>query len=697
MNGTWFKIVLFVLAISYGIYMLKWYMLKYISTSKTEQLEKFTPSNNNVQVEPFFLECHKPSPPSTPPEDDLSEEDVKTKKASSPCSIMTLVPCKINVSSPCEAQCNNNSEEVEGQGQKQKCNPGDYSAATVTKKLVCQAVNKDVLLEDGTTIPRTEPGMGYCMPQLQAASLAIILDSDKNPCTYRQGCRWMVTDNHGNKLPASSQTNNIRLQRVCIFPQLFVPDTTTGDCNFQVACGGVERGQLNDFDYVEQARCTCNDGYYTMTNIHCVQQNVFMNKHEKLPYLPPGAIDTQYKGILNQYLSATIDPVVESAAAIYLVNPCAIDFLTGRPLGKDLLREVSGVYQCVPIRTEPNLFVCQMEDDYLQGNGGQYANCVFYYTATIYGRVLALDRGEKNKGKIRNVTQDDLEPIYGMWVNYADLGRVIPGFKLKYLEERADLTSHVVFQPQITYFILTSLRVVFYFPKSKYMSGTLTNVRNMACPVQEAHLDFIPTGTTGIIKTMIGTTAAYFSHDPMTQIPNYQYYVNYAQSTDVSSTLYLPMTPQFHYQYVDLYDPADFVRMFNARSAANPLLNGLINIYTSLFTGMILTDMQDRLTVPFSGANRYITDRYRKFITAEGNYSPWENPTPPRDKVWAMEANYKKPSRVCNNCQYITWNDFLFTTNCYGLETTRENGLIPAPNILRYATFTYSSITYTRK
>lgn len=582
------------------------------------------------------------------------------------CSITNTIPCRLE-EDRCNTRCQNSRQ---------------------TERMVCVPFKEDVLMQSGTTIKKSEPGWGYCLPYHQAMDLDLFtLPTDRpnpKPCTYKNGCRWIMV-NHKNQTydidnDNHSQTARTTLRRICIYPHAFAQGDD-GDCTLQIACSGSDIGTIvGNFETIEQMRCTCRDGYRVENGNQCIRRNLFhvpeVSETTTLPaeyYIDNKYVNPEYLHLMQEY-----GRLHERNDTIRLLDPCRIDVISGKFLNKSYLTMATdGTVFCQTPVDDPSIVSVQISDDFLMNNGGRYANGVMRFTGAVDAYITAFDRipvdveeGKHKKGALL-LTSNEMIPIIGIHVKYSTLLNAFPQFQLPLIDSILD-SSYAYGETWAPNDIPTEshseLRINVWSapppPKAKHitrigsiMYGPVMEVKHMLssplfCYNCIGQHKIHPTGFYPALYTKQVCVSNYYSH-----------------VFDSCSMLnYLPCNPISTVRNVNI---SNVIQAYKSILTPNPWVNNQIYPYTCMFTGMILTSLNHANMVPFSCMKTRITKEYREYMTTLGGYRSFDNIIP-QDGIELWSHGPVHPRK--KHDYKVTWEDFIFAVNCIGLETEPEQG-----------------------
>lgn len=232
------------------------------------------------------------------------------------------------------------------------------------KDPVYSATNPDLILIQ----PNTSETKGYCLPT------KIIT----NTCTRRRGGKWILTHNEENSNNEKYLTYTFEC--FCSTPNFFQNDITNGnDCTKFIGCRNGKLKNDKTWNTYEDMECDCQTNLYEAESGNanvppkCTLLNVYRRTYTKenpAPFeiLKDEFLDNGYKFLLAQ-----------TNEKISLPNPCSFDLTTKtfiKGIGKVVLDEATKkIAYCVSL--SPNYKTTILNDDYLLGNNGKYANVLF--------------------------------------------------------------------------------------------------------------------------------------------------------------------------------------------------------------------------------------------------------------------------------------------------------------------------------
>lgn len=222
--------------------------------------------------------------------------------------------------------------------------------------------------------PNSSPTKGYCLPS----------STSTNSCTRRNGGKWILTKTLDNEIEKGDDDDKSDKNIVytfkcfCSTPNFFQNDILSGnDCTKFIGC---RHGKLQDENWqsYEDMKCSCPENFYEPTigsaNVPptCIPLNIYRRKYEKgtepFEMLDKRFIDPAYLNIF------------ENSSAINIPNPCTFDVTTKtfiKNIGRVIFNRTKQVAYCESIN--PNYKTIIINDDYLYGNSGKYANALFRF------------------------------------------------------------------------------------------------------------------------------------------------------------------------------------------------------------------------------------------------------------------------------------------------------------------------------
>lgn len=340
----------------------------------------------------------------------------------------------------------------------------------------CVNFERDEILHDefGTkldTIPRNEPGKGYCVK----------INNPEISCSAKNG---------GKMILVKDDSGGYSYICYCTTPGLFDSLTKYSDCSIFKGC---ENGNIVEgWDSMENITCSCNEGYIFQKNGIFPTCKLTKNSLLEFEYLAQ-----------DRYL-------LENYRGLNLPNPCLFDAYTGEHIPTHLveLTMTNGIAHC-RIIVESSYALVTFNDDYLVGNGGKYANGVVEYMILSSGEEQTIyeyiDKDNYLTGKLireGNFRFRDKFPYLDHTSgNYGGVGRFydyIPKFKFNV--NMLVYHSEIPILPPLNIFNTISFIPTFvsnFDASHKYFSGNIPYIEN----------SFVECGTMKLIfisKTLLG-------------------------------------------------------------------------------------------------------------------------------------------------------------------------------------------------
>lgn len=647
----------------------------------------------------------------------------RDKREIKPCTITAAVPCSTLDNKPC-SNCSNCSDTS-----KSKCR--------------CIVLNQTIYFEDGTLIPKSGgKTQGICLPASIGAALLL---TNNRPCTYRTGCRWVM---HGvevkgrpETISATSNTPSllkglnaiadsyqrssskpvaiVRFERICIQPHLYSMDQTTGDCTFQIACGGIQVGQLDpQADSIDTAQCICRNPYIvSIDGKACIPRNTFLSYYKlNLKYISHLDVDPEYLKFLATTSASKLKISAYEMQLLGLIDPCQFDLLTGKFLEKSYLQRYKGIVFC---RSDsPKDVAVTLDDDYLLGNGGRWPNGIIRIVSknSPVLQTVAFDRGrsaEKSDmekfiyGTDTNMTvyfrqllrHKHLVQIPGVMVRYDHLKEQIPGFKIAYLEPTEGMsTNFPLFARQQPF--TPAIQGLDWVDFSEHHQDVIVWNARSPNEFDPNHLYNFP-----VPEFCLATMAlsGYYRYKKS--------FIKLDHSTKLSISRILPIKTHTVYNkdttvrfcldgsYECRYISLDYAQArrrcgdgpfpckattaFLPEMTNKPMKENVLHfyrslyqyrqfwVYTRLFTGMMVSN--NETMVPLAGGNHVFSKYYLKYLTNDGGYTPWFNNFTGATDQWVegvpknVEAAMMD-ARIMDNYSFkLTRSDFNYTQTCTGL------------------------------
>ncbi|WBR61442.1 per os infectivity factor [Drosophila suzukii associated hytrosavirus 1] len=207
--------------------------------------------------------------------------------------------------------------------------------------------------------PNSSPDKGYCLPSVTASK----------SCTRRNGGKWILIQTNDD---INDPYIIYSFECYCSTPNFFQNDTLNGnDCTKFVGCRNGEL--LPGWSSYEKMRCDCPaDLYEEKTGSSNEPPScILLNAYRRQKNISFDVLDKKY--IEPEYLNLL-------GTSLNLPNPCTFDLTTKtfiKNIGRVVLDESGKIAYCES--THSNYMPMIMNDDYLLGNGGKYANVMFRY------------------------------------------------------------------------------------------------------------------------------------------------------------------------------------------------------------------------------------------------------------------------------------------------------------------------------
>lgn len=513
------------------------------------------------------------------------------------------------------------------------------------KQPIYSAFDPDLILVK----PNENIDKGYCLPAVTATE----------SCTRRNGGKWILTQSSASstsitKINDAEQNLIYTFECYCSTPNFFQNDTTTGnDCTQFVGC---RNGHLanNDWSSYEDMRCTCSPNLYeetlgtANTPPSCTLLNIYRRLYDNNTSAAPFEIIDQ------QYIDRDYMKIIGSGKRITLPNPCAFDITTKtyiHNIGKVVWNGDKTIAYCESINSNYRPVI--LNDDYLQGNGGQYANAMFRYRIRDISETNDDATDHYNNYEIGNMYEvfrkgAKLENISGIRLPYYNFPIYLP-----YLEN----SSYNMGNPEGRYY---TLHPVIPIERSTYTFIYIFDVN-------------IPDYKVNII---LGTGIQYIPSFMSTNLEsNYRVYNGAVPCVNVANIsrfgnkrafwIMYPTPPAKQYQNKlgktgimgELYKVDVESDKMTAGYGFHFAYDNKVEPYTLLFTGTLFTYTLNKIiyTRPVSCGNVVLTQKYRQNVDAQ-----WTN----RPKEPIIGVNSQAPFQFA-----LTSRDtHMFTRNSYDIE-----------------------------
>lgn len=229
-------------------------------------------------------------------------------------------------------------------------NENNFSEMTIEE---CNSKENDYMWKhfadndnENNILKNSSPELGYCL-RFDSAKIEDIVCNE---------------DNGGVKILRRTNDGKFAYFCLCKKPHIYVNDPETGDCTHYNGCR--TNGKMMD------GNCVCNDGYFKSTNElgveNCKPRSIFKDSN-MLNILDRKFVDPNYLALIDE--------------TVNLPNPCNIDIVSGRlyeNVGMIKTTDDGSIVYCDV--QDPRFVTIQVNDDYLKGNGGKYANAIFKYS-----------------------------------------------------------------------------------------------------------------------------------------------------------------------------------------------------------------------------------------------------------------------------------------------------------------------------
>lgn len=213
--------------------------------------------------------------------------------------------------------------------------------------------------------PNSSPDKGYCLPSVTAA----------RSCTRRHGGKWILS--RAEKASEADRFFVYTFECYCATPRFFQNDVLAGnDCTKFVGChNGALRPGWSSY---EQMECDCPAEAYEQQPgsanepPSCLPVNVYRRRYDEHVSAPFDILAREF--VEPDYL-ALLD-----GAEISLPDPCTFDLTTKtfvKGIGRAVWDSSRRIAYCESLHSNYRPMI--MNDDYLRGNGGKYANVMFRF------------------------------------------------------------------------------------------------------------------------------------------------------------------------------------------------------------------------------------------------------------------------------------------------------------------------------
>lgn len=506
--------------------------------------------------------------------------------------------------------------------------------------------------------PNTSKSKGYCLPS----------STISNSCTRRNGGKLILTQSTDTDAVMSSSslggvaTNSSIIDKhliyrfvcLCSTPNFFQNDIlNANDCTKFVGCRNGTLDNNIHWDSYEDMRCLCSPDKYEQkigtanTPPTCTLLNVYRRQYNDVTLQAPFEIlDKKY--IDDNYLKMIdID-------RISLPNPCTFDITTKtfvKNVGRIVFDASKKIAYCESLNSNYKTIV--INDDYLRGNGGKYANALFRYRIR--------DVSESNDDSDDNYNMYDNATVYEVYRKGTQIEN-LPGVRLPY-------SNFPIYLP--------------YLERDSYNMGNQTGRKYTLYPtiplnrhkyamvyVFDANIPDINN-----IKVVLGQSLKYIpsfmSLNIDTRYRVYNGAIPCVNVSDLASTssrhiywIMYPIPPATGFGNKlgregimgELVYPDVNSDKFTSTYGFSMVYNGVVEPYTLLFTGTIFTYTINKkiYTRPVSCGDQILTSKYRQ------NY----------DKDWSSKRPHVYERLSNGPLQFaLTGRDgHLFTRNSYDIE-----------------------------
>lgn len=512
--------------------------------------------------------------------------------------------------------------------------------------------------------PNTSPSKGYCLP-----SSAI-----SNSCTIRNGGKLILTQSTDTDAIISSSLDNGDIATskdtivdkhliytfvcMCSTPNFFQNDILNGnDCTKFVGC---RYGKLDNnikWNSYEDMRCVCSPDKYEMklgtanNPPTCILLNVYRRQYNDGGTLSAVA---PFEILEKQYIDETYLKLID-IEKISLPNPCTFDVTTKtfvKNVGRIVFDSSKKIAYCESLNSNYKTVV--INDDYLRGNGGKYANALFRYR-------IRTTVSESNDDSDDNYNMYDNATVYEIYRKGTQIEN-LPGVRLPYYN----------FPIYLPYLEIDSYNMGNQTGQKYPLYPTIPSNRHKYAMVYVFDAN---TPNNNNIKVVLGQSLKYIpSFMSISFDTRYRVYngaipcVNVSDLASTSSrhiywTMY-PTPPATGFINKlgnkgimgELIYPDVNSDKFTSTYGFSMVYNGVVEPYTLLFTGTIFTYTINKkiYTRPLSCGDQILTNKYRQYY----------------DKDWRSTRPivYERLSNGPMQFALTGRDGHLFTRNSYDIE-----------------------------
>lgn len=504
--------------------------------------------------------------------------------------------------------------------------------------------------------PNISPKKGYCLPA----------ETIKSSCTRRNGGKWILTT---NSLPGSSEDDAdidkhlvYTFECFCSTPNFFQSDyNLDNDCTRFVGC---RNGTLEDgWKSFEDMKCTCPENLYEELKGNanqppsCVLLNVYRRDYNSdIPQPPFNILDKLY--VEPDYLSLL------QSNRLSLPDPCTFDVTTKtfiKDIGRVVLNKTGNIAYCESLHS--NYRTTVINDDYLRGNGGKYANAMFRFRIN--------DNSEKNNDADDNYNDYENGIMYEVYRKGAQIEN-IAGIRLPYY----NFTVYLPFLETTSYNMGdASGRNYELYPIVPIQRQTFTMVYVFDVSHPDYELEIVFGNGISYIPSFMSTSSesGYRVYNGAIPCVNVGYILTW-QNKRAFWIMY-PLPPARDYKNKlgtkgimgddELFRPDVESDKFTSGYGFNFAYDGRVEPYTELFTGTLFTyTIANRIyTRPVSCGLKVLTSKYRR------NYDPMWRSVPPEPIVGVASSSPLEFAKTGRDSHMFTRNSYDVERNEIGVTT----------------------------
>lgn len=505
---------------------------------------------------------------------------------------------------------------------------------------VYSAADSDVIVIQ----PNKSPNKGYCLPSATTV----------NSCTRRNGGKWILTmSRRNNDEDVDDKFLVYTFECFCSTPKFFQNNTEDGDdCTRFVGCRNGTLANATDWSSYEAMRCTCPEDLYeeqigtASVPPACTPLNIYRRHYSTERPAPFDVLDEQY--IDRDYR------VMISGHHVTLPNPCTFDLTTKQflpDIGRVVWNKSKTIAYCQSIHSDYRSAL--LNDDYLQGNGGQFANAVFRYR--MHNVSEANDDASDHNNDYENAVvyevlrkNSAIENLAGIRLPYSNFPIYLPYLEASSYNMGQSNGRHYKLHPVVpadrhryTMVYVFDVAVPDYRVKVKFGSG-ISYIPSFMCTSMESanrvYNGAIPCVNVAIMEEAFNHRAFWI----MYPVPPGSQYTTKLGKTGIMG---------------ELYKPAVESEKFTSGYGFHFSYKGNVEPYSELFTGTLFTYTVDKkiYTRPVSCGDMVLTSKYRL------NYDPrWRNHPSGKLIGYATTGPFQFAQ---------AWRDaHMFTRNSYDIE-----------------------------